>query len=444
MQKKVYKISITCLSLFAILLVIRVINLIQNKNELIENSYSNDYVIDKKDNLSMMLETDYDSNEYELATSSEWPTDGYIFNAELSACKNGSKVSWDSDTNRVMVYAGSIDSCYIYFDKEPDTIYLADYIKNQVYTGVDGENDLYYHDGIGSYTNAAQEAGDYSYRYSGSDPNNYVCYASDDETCPEDNLYRIIGVFGENVKIIKYDYASIDILGSNGDYYVSMPASNFNTYKGNLNTLFYFYWNNVNHTVAYNATGYYNVWSYSQLNTINLNTNFISYLNEINSKWNDMIETHTWIVGGNTLSNISMVSSKKNAYTNEIINPAEELTYNAKIGLMYVSDYYYAASPTYWSYAGYNSSNTTSDYRMAVDNNWIYMGWYDWTISRLSDYEYLAFFITNTGYVYNGNVYYREAGNGLGVRPTFYLNANVAYQEGDGSIDSPFRIYLPS
>ena len=442
MQKKLYKISITCLSLFAILLVIRVINLIQNKNELIENSYSNDYVIDKKDNLSMMLETDYDSNEYELATSSEWPTDGYIFNAELSACKKGSKVSWDSDTNRVVVYAGSVDSCYIYFDKEPDVIYLADYIKNEVYTGVDGENDLYYHDGIGSYTNANQEAGDNSYRYAGSNPNNYVCFGSDDATCAVDNLYRIIGVFGSQVKLIKHDFATITQLGTNGDYVNTYVGEGYpvEIYKGELDPelIGLYSWNTANYNASYNATGYYNVWSYSQLNTVNLNTNYINYLDGINSKWSNMIETHTWIVGGADYNN-AYTSGAKTAYTYEIENPstnAGSATYSAKIGLMYVSDYYYSASPTYWNYP--ITSSDANDYSLATDNNYLHMGINDWTITRRSDTTEFAY---RTYYTGDGNHTRGVLGND-GVRPTFYLSSNVAYVEGDGSRQSPYRISM--
>lgn len=427
MKNNFYKIVTIFLSLSCLLLVIRAIHLMQNKNELIENSYSNDYVVNKKENLTMMLETDYDSNQYELATSNEWPTDGYTFNSELSACKNGSQVAWDSETNRVMVYASSIDSCYIYFDKEPDVIYLADYIKNEVYTGVDGENDLYYHDGIGTYTNALQEAGDYSYRYSGANPNNYVCFASDTEVCPNDNLYRIIGVFGENVKLIKHEYATIEQVGTNGSYVgtyagVSNPAS---YYKGTTSTsligVYHWHNNQVNNT-----------WNQSQLNTVSLNTNYINYLNGINNKWLDMIVSVNWVVGGNTYQNILDVSVKS-TYTNEIISPAINTTYNAKIGLIYGSDYGYAASPVNWTtkLLDYNNDENRN-------NNWMYMGLYDWIITRRSDVLNYQFCIDYTGDLDSGLI---SAGIYC-MRPVFYLNSNVAYVSGDGSSSNPYRLEL--
>ena len=418
MKKKLYKISIICLSLFAILLVIRVINLIQNKKELTENIYSNDYVVNKKDNLTMMLEKDYNSNQYELATSSEWPTDGYTFNAELSACKNGSKVSWDSETNRVIVYAGSIDSCYIYFDKE---MYSADYIKNVVYTGNDGGNGLYYHDGVGSYTNAAQEAGDNSYRYAGANPNNYVCFGSDETTCPNDNLYRIIGVFGENLKLIKHDYANSNMLGTNGDY-KSSYGSLGNYYKGNYSSVDAYYWNR-------NRS---NTWSASQLNTVNLNTNYLNYLNNINSKWVDMIEQMNWQVGGMADND---ASTTKQYYLNETGSSSSNTTYSAKIGLMYVSDYGYAASPANWNLALYNYSSDTN-----INNNWMYMGLTEWTISRGSNNTNYAFIVANSGYIDTREVYANEYTRA--IRPTFYLSSNVAITDGDGSSSSPYRLEI--
>ena len=143
---------------------------------------------------------------------------------------------------------------HVYFDKESDKEHLADYIKG-LYSS-DGENGLYYHDGQGTY--GALESADYSYRYSGANPNNYVCFGSDDTTCPNDNLYRIIGVFGNQVKLIKYEYANSDLLGTNGEYSNRAYSNTSSTYyKGTKTTIDRYYWNNSTRT---------NTWSESQLN----------------------------------------------------------------------------------------------------------------------------------------------------------------------------------
>lgn len=67
--------------------------------------------------ISMMLETASGSGEYEKTTASGWPTDGYIFNAELSKCENGGELSWDDENNKVVMSGNVSDKCYVYFDK---------------------------------------------------------------------------------------------------------------------------------------------------------------------------------------------------------------------------------------------------------------------------------------------------------------------------------------
>ena len=169
----------------------------------------------------------------------------------------------------------------MYFDVALLT--LADYITTEVYTGTDGENGLYYHDGTGTYTNADQEAGVNSYRFSG-DPNNYVCLGSDVTPCPYDNLYRIIGVFDGQVKLIKHDYAGESTLGTapsrNGT-----PSSSY--YKGSLSSIPTYYWSGSSSIES-------NIWSDSTLNTEILNG---TYLNTIGSEWASMIATIEWKVG---------------------------------------------------------------------------------------------------------------------------------------------------
>ena len=172
--------------------------------------------------------------------------------------------------------------------------------------------------------------------------NNFVCFGTNESPCPIDNLYRIIGVIDGKVKLIKYDYANSNLLGTDGDYYgETTPDANY--YKGSLSTINTYYWN---YKATNKAT---NTWSTSLLNKTNLNTNFI---NNIGTEWANKIAATTWKVGGNLYSNIAG-SIPSVAYQNEIVNPATNSTdnateYNAKIGLMYISDYGFAASPEAW------------------------------------------------------------------------------------------------
>ena len=291
--------------------------------------------------------------------------------------------------------------------------------------GEEGANGLYLHDGVGTYTNATEEAGDNSYRYSGSNPNNFVCFGSDSAECENDNLYRIIGVFNNEVKLIKYDYANSNMLGTDGDYNANtFTASSYPTYRGNLITINRYHWNNQTAT---------NTWSESGLNTVNLNTNYINYLNEIDTKWANMIASHDYQVGGNTWANL-IITVGKQKYENELVNPATADVEHAKIGLMYVSDYGYAADPSYWTTQMYREDG--QDYRLAATSNWMYMGLWEWTISRNSGNMVNLFGMGVIGYVGNGHV----STNSNAARPVFYLSSNVAYAGGNGTVVNPIRI----
>ncbi len=380
--------------------------------------------------IAMMFETEAGLGNYEMTTRSEWPTEGYVFNENLSKCEKGSKLSWDNENKKVLMSGNKSDKCYVYFDVyvKPQVL-LADYVKS-LYTGTQGENSIYYHDS--SLTNGA---GDNSYRYAGASDqvNNYVCFGSNVTPCPTDNLYRIIGVFGDKVKLIKSDYATSALLGADGDYSKMYTANNWDnsTYKGN----------NLANVAAYNwdKSGT-NTWSLSNLNKTNLNTNFIA---NIGADWAAKIADTTWKVGGNTWANIG-TQPAKTAYQNEIVSPVttnskdNKTEYSAKIGLMYVSDYMYAAPQDKWTLVGYNGSYASKDYRAATSVNWMYMGLYEWAISRNADYSNSVFYVINTGRVGHGGV----GGVACGVRPVFNLSSSVNYVSGSGTAADPILVNL--
>ena len=200
-------------------------------------------VIKQPKMLSMNLEQTSGAGDYKTVTQSNWPTDGYEFNEELSRCENGSTLSWDDSKNAVIVSGSTSDRCYVYFDKNIDvaTACVGKTLKDCVisyYTGTQGKNKIYYHD-----SSLANGAGDNSYRYAGSNPNNYVCFGSDVSPCPTDNLYRIIGVIDNKVKLIKYDYVTGALLGKNGEYDGSSSILITSFYKGSLSSLETFRWN---------------------------------------------------------------------------------------------------------------------------------------------------------------------------------------------------------
>jgi len=285
------------------------------------------------------------------------------------------------------------------------------------------DSSIYYHN-----ETLANGAGDNSYRYAGAHNtvNNFVCFGTDAETCPNDNLYRIIGVFDNGVKLIKYDYATKEQLGTGGDYSQETdPSTTY--YKGSQSKISTYYWNYAN-----TSNSKVN-WNESRLNTVNLNG---TYLNNLGSVWTDKIATTTWNVGGMSAAN-GREKDAKTAYDYEVGANKTNKTYEAKIGLMYLSDYYYGALPNHWTKPGCDntSGGETRDYRIAVNENWMYMGYVEWTISPSTDTTNYAFGVSTTGLVSNGIVFSVGA-----VRPTFNLVPSVELASGTGTKADPYRI----
>ena len=228
----------------------------------------------------------------------------------------------------------------------------------------------------------ANGAGDNSYRYAGASDsvNNYICLGSDETTCPEANLFRIIGVFGDKTKVIRAK---------------SVGDKEWNTSADNT-------------------------WSSSSLNTY-LNGTYLTSLGTLAEK----IATTTWKVRGG--SSTYLYDAPKIAYQYEVGSSALTTTNDAKIGLMYVSDYGFAADSSGWTtkLSSYNSNNS---------KNWLYLGSNEWTISRNSGTASNAFDVFS-GYVLNRNVIISYA-----VRPSFNLESSVKYVSGSGSMSDPVRV----
>ena len=332
--------------------------------------------------ISIMLEETAGSGEYKVSKSNKWPSKGYVFNKEMSYCNNGSTLAWNKNDNSVSVNINKTDKCYVYFDIYVPT--LAEYVKSQ-YTGTQGNNNIYHHDG--TLENGIDDG---SYRYAGpSDTtNNYVCFGSDANPCPDANLFRIIGVFGDQTKVIRAKF--------NGNQYWDTNVSN--------------------------------TWSTSDLNTY-LNGKYLASLGTLADK----IATTTWKVGGGIYSNVA-TSVPKTAYKNELGVNSSTTTYDAKIGLMYVSDYYYAASPSAWTLVGDNS-DSTKDYRAAKNLNWLCLDSAEWTISRNSDKSERVFYAGGVGQVGD---YYASAY--VPWRPSFSLLTSITYVSGSGTQSDPIRI----
>ncbi len=257
---------------------------------------------------------------------------------------------------------------------------------------------------------------------------NYVCFGSNEENCPYDNLYRIIGVFDSKIKLISNDYTNA------GDAGYSEPSWD-GWYLGEKEKILGYKWSGSKISGT-------NTWSDSFLNT-SLNTTFLEDLGE---EWFSKIATTTWKVGGNTAASILNVAPAQ-AYANEILNPVTtntsdgKSTYDAKIGLMYVTDYEFASVPSTWTKKPNLMTDTIIDYGKATLSNWLYMGQSDLTITRISDDTLKIFgIVVDTLYEDTAIKVSSDGDRKNGIRPTFYLNEDVSYISGSGTQSDPIRI----
>ena len=267
---------------------------------------------------------------------------------------------------------------------------------------------------------------------------NYVCFDTNESPCPTDNLYRIIGVIGDKVKLIKYDYATKDMLLSNGLYNEDVVASTdaySSFYKGTLSNISLYYAGSET-ALAYNLNETKKVQKLSRKNelavgdpcsgekiklnetalgVINLNTNYYGLLS--NDSKNKIVNNDWFInsVSANKLANSFTI------YTSEYDNSEKTTVYSAYIGLMYLSDYAYANSLNLWA---------TEDYKETINSNWMYMGVQEGVIT---------YFDTCNPYSirWDGTINSIGYSSPIAIRPTFYLKSDVLYKSGIGTISSP-------
>ena len=301
--------------------------------------------------------------------------------------------------------------------------------------GANAEDGLY---ATNSYTASDGTTKYHDYRYVGADPNNYVWFNND--------MYQIIGVFDENshgktgeylVKLIMtnplggYTWGVYNSSNTSGTYsgYKSDWTGTTVGIKANINALFNEYFlNSTNTSSTYGACS---SWSYFYSDT-NYRTNDCSDIvgYGIDSSTLNSIETTTWYLYGSNGS-----QSKQNWYLCErggnsckSANSGNySTTTDAKIGLMYLSDYLYASSY-------YNSSNTEiangKSYYFG-NNNWLYKG-PEWTLTPY-DVDHIWRVVSGTVY----GVYTRIPSS---ARPSFYLKSTVSILGGDGSFANPYQI----
>ena len=232
-------------------------------------------------------------------------------------------------------------------------------------------------------------------RYVGSDPSNYVIFNNE--------LWRIIGVFDGQAKIIRNDFYSTSI-------------------DWDFNAL--------------------NDWNQSSL-MMEFNGMYFNSIDEVSKSYIDTY--HVWNIGGYD-DTYQMTGTRSNFYQMErgqsISSVMTASTWTGAIGLMYPSDYGYATSSVNAECDSTVMSlwDRTSGVNNCTHNSWLFNDSYiQWTLTSSSSNSNYVFFIGTTGFVdyYLGTPYYTT-----GAKPVLYLNSNVSISGGSGTINDPFTLSM--
>ena len=240
------------------------------------------------------------------------------------------------------------------------------------------------------------------YRYRGASPKNYVTFNNE--------VWRIIGVF------------PVDDGTGNIENRIKLIRN------ASVGTQ---HWNST----QVSSTSSYNNWTGATLKTY-LNTTYYNTLSNIDEQ--SMIGNAKYYLGGYTQStgiskDMMYQYERKISGSNTYYYGTNPNSWTGKIGLMYISDYGYAASDTCTSnLSSYNDETCTS-------NNWLYnIKKNEWLLPQRSNYSGDVFNIDADGLVgFNS-----ASNNNYAVRPTLYLKYNVQISSGDGTSSNPYKFTL--
>lgn len=258
---------------------------------------------------------------------------------------------------------------------------------------------------------------DNSIRYYGEDPNNYVyfdCTDINNQTSDTCELWRIMGKIDGKVKLIRNE---------------PLPIVTTDTQNGSsvtIGTSSGFYWNKVQQSGKN-----YNNWEDSTLQNYLNGT----YYNSIDSTYQNMISAETYYLGGPTSSNYKTLTAS--GYYNVERNSSQVSSGNPssttqKIGLMYPSDYGYAAGSSCLSTAlyDYGSSN-------CYNSDYLSMSKTEWLQAPYARYSSNATYLYSSGHVPGYSSVYNSYN---AVRPVLYLTPQTKVTGGEGTSSNPYTL----
>ena len=278
------------------------------------------------------------------------------------------------------------------------------------------------------------------YRYYGPSPNNYVCLDMEGgSTCPDKHLYRIIGSIYEEkentnrIKVIKatpltdgttkgfsWDYTSS---GSYSNIWATITSGNYSNSLISGSQLMKL----LNSGAWWNGTS----GSYYNGSTTATTVNFTNY--KLSDKAKSYITTSRYYLGGYNsdppLTN-EMYGYERGTARYDTNRP---LYWDGYVGLMYPSDYGYAAGNSC-----VNGTELGVYYEVCSDKDWLYISnTNQWLMLPNSGYSSDVFTVHSIGFVHNRE-YKGNSRHTLAVSPVFFLNSSASISSGDGTLDAPY------
>ena len=278
-------------------------------------------------------------------------------------------------------------------------------------------------------------------RYYGANPNNYIYFNCSDYNNQSDTTcekWRIIGVFGNQVKIIRNEQIGV--------YSWDTSASGVNSGYGenewpeaDLMKLLNPGYDNeaVGGSLYYNSSSGY---CYNGQNNKTTNCDFTS-TGIKNEETRSKIAEVTWNLGG--WNNYSVFPNQIYGYERgTTVYSGRSPTWPGRIALPYPSDYGYATDFNKCSRNLYNYDSSTDSYACRK-NDWMYPIITNsgknpgWLLTPSSGDARSAFNVNSSGYVNDSNYVYRA----FGAAPVLYLSSEQVIESGgDGSQNSPYKL----
>ena len=347
-----------------------------------------------------------DSVSIDKLIESDYLTSGLknpINNTPLTGCVK--KITSDGVTK----YKYEVDNC-------PDeNIFIVDHITNLY-----NDEETRIKDGL-----KKDNTPDQNIRYYGSNPNNYVLFNNE--------LWRIIGVFGNNVKLVRSES-----LGS-----LSWDSSESSVNDGwGVNEWSQADLKNYLNTMYYGGT---TVTCYGRYN----NGTKTCPTNTLDETSKSLIDNHIWNTGAieyNTRTDtLAFYSAERGNETGKICTGGQwcndtvtrTTEWTGYIGLPYVTDWAYASSESVCE-TNMQKQDSSNNY-ICKNNNWMQRSTWAWYFSPFVDGSFARYAWCVSG---DGVAYGNRAANSIAVAPSIYLKSNVLIESGNGTSTDPYELSL--